>query len=145
LKKHGRPNKEATECDPVQWTVELIQALLEKREVLKAEFLDSKDKIALARGWVKIVLEIQLKFNVDINMVQVKSKYLSLQKQYQAHNAADKQTGNAPIPKKPLYWEDLVDHFGGRGGLGHDCLLSSQPLQNQKAFTLCEKKWVSYL
>jgi hypothetical protein len=62
LKKHGRPKKEATECDPVQWTVELIQALLEQREVLKAEFLDSKDKIALARGWVKIVLEIQLKF-----------------------------------------------------------------------------------
>jgi hypothetical protein len=81
--------------------------------LLKAEFLDSKDKIALTRGWAKVVLEIQLKFNVNINMVQVKSKYQSLQKQYQVHNAADKQTGNAP-QKTSLLGRPCQPFWGSR-------------------------------
>lgn len=79
-------------------------------------------------------LEIQMPFNVDINTAQVKSKYQLLEKQFRAHNAADKQTENAAIPPKPSYWEDLVNHFVGRGGLVHDYLLSSQGLQSLKVF-----------
>jgi hypothetical protein len=97
-KKQGRPKKEETETKPVQWTIEMIRALLEQKEELKDEFFDSKDKMSLARGWSKIVLHIQAKFNVVISPGQVKFKYQLLQKAYRTQNAAEKQTGNAPIP-----------------------------------------------
>ena len=133
-KKRGRPKKEETESEPVQWTIPMIEALLQQRDELKDEFLDSKDKVALARGWSKIVLHLQSKFQIVVNPGQVKSKYQQLQKTYRTHKAADKQTGNAPIPKKPIYWEVLVCHFGCRNGLGHDCLFSSEPLELSPVF-----------
>ena len=82
--------------------------------------LDSKDKTSLARGWSNIVLFLQTTFSIDFTASQVKSKYQSLQKTFRQHNAADKKTGNGPIPKKPACWDDLVSHFGGRAGLAHD-------------------------
>jgi hypothetical protein len=91
-KKRGRPKKDVSDIEPIQWTVDMIRTVLEQRQLLKTKFLDSKDKVALSR---------QSTFIVNISMVQVKSKYQSLQKAYRMHNAADKQTGNAPIPKKP--------------------------------------------
>ena len=64
-------------------------------------------------------------------MAQVKSKYQALQKAFRVHNAADKQTGNGTIPKKPIYWDELVNDCGGRGGLGHDCVFSSHTMFQQ--------------
>lgn len=126
LKKRGRPRKDDLDIEPVQWTMPMIQQLLEQRELYKNEFLDSKDKTSLARGWSKIVLFLQTTFSIDFTASQVKSKYQSLQKTFRQHNAADKKTGNGPIPKKPACWDDLVSHFGGRAGLAHDSLMSSQ-------------------
>jgi hypothetical protein len=40
-KKRGCPKKEETETEPVQWTIEMIRALLEQKEELKDVFLDS--------------------------------------------------------------------------------------------------------
>ena len=79
-KKRGRPKKEANDNEPIQWTAGLIRWLLEQREKLKNEFMDSKDIVALSRGWSKIVLALQTTFGVKINVIQVKSKYQALQK-----------------------------------------------------------------
>jgi hypothetical protein len=81
-KKRCRPKEEETETEPVQWTIEMIRALVEQKGELKDEFLDSKDKVSFARGWSNIVLHIQAKFNVVISPGQAKSKYQLLQKAY---------------------------------------------------------------
>ena len=108
----------------------MIETLLQRKEELKEEFLDSKDKVSLARGWSKVVLTFQQTLGLDVTQDQLKSKYQALQKVYRTLNADDKKTGNGTPARKPFYWDVLVNHFGGRSGLSHDCVFSSDAVQN---------------
>jgi hypothetical protein len=39
------PKKDVSDIEPIQWTVDMIRTVLEQRELLKTELLDSKDKV----------------------------------------------------------------------------------------------------
>jgi len=111
-RKRGRPKKEETQIEPVEWTIDMIRALLQQNEELKVEFLDVEDKVSLALGWSKIVLHIHAKFNVEIISGQ-ESKYQLLRK---THSGAYKQTENASNRRSPFtgkIWSPISEGEAG--------------------------------
>ena len=127
-KKRGRPKKslyapsmeviDETPRKNVSWTLEMEEELLELRLVVyKENFLDAKDKISLGRAWSKILLDFNLKFQVEFSLEQLKNKYNSLKSTFRNVSSSSLETGNNPAPKIPENWEVLNQFFQGRSGL----------------------------
>lgn len=111
-----------SKADLFRWNQELIEALLTARSEHRKFFMEAKNKAKLNDGWKRVILDITMVCGNEPSMASVKNKYQSLQALYRKTCQEDLKTGNfAPIPK-PLVWEAMVDHFGGRQGTAHDCL-----------------------
>ena len=90
-------------------------------------FLDAKDKKGIIRGWSRVALELNGSLRMQIPIEKIKAKYQNLQATYRKISQAEIQTtGNVKLPKKPSFFDALVDHFGNRQGMAHRCLNSSE-------------------
>ena len=64
---------------------------------------------------------------MQIPIEKIKAKYQNLQATSRKISQAEFQTtGNVKLPKKPSFFDALVDHFGNRQGMAHRCLNSSE-------------------
>ena len=130
-KKRGRP-KLSESSEVICWTDEMVEALLNARKANLSSFLDAKDKKAIIRGWSRVALTFNTGAKLYLPIEKIKSKYQNLQKVYRAVSQTEiKSTGNVKLPKKPSYYELLVDHFGGREGMAHQCLNAADDVENQ--------------
>jgi hypothetical protein len=101
----------------------MIEALLNARKANTSSFLNAKDKKSIIRGWSRVALAFNASEKLDLPIEKIKSKYQNLQKVYRSVSKTEvKTTGNVKLPKKPSYYELLVDHFGSREGMAHQCL-----------------------
>ena len=125
-KKCGRP-KLSEAKDTASWSDAMVEALLEARRANLSSFLNAKDKKAIIRGWSKVALSFNTVMQTSLPIDKIKSKYQYLQKTYRSISQAEMNTtGNVRLPKKPSFFDALVNHFGGRQGMAHHCLSSSE-------------------
>jgi hypothetical protein len=105
----------------------MVEALLSARREHLSTFINAKDKKAIIRGWTKVTLSFNTAMKTSLHIEKIKSKYQYLQKTYRSISQTEiNTTGNVRLPKKPSFYDALVNHFGGRQGMAHHCLSSSE-------------------
>ena len=128
-KKRGRPTKKVAEpkvVGTVQWTDLMVEALLKNRlHTFKVDFLSAKEKNAVIRGWLKVVLAINAIGHSVVDSVKARNKYQTLKSTYRKYSAELNETGNNDIDDPPNNWEVMVFYFQGRKGLTGEVLASS--------------------
>ena len=81
-KKRGRPTKKVAEAKvvgTVQWTDLMVEALLKNRlHTFKVDFLSAKEKNAVIKGWLKVVLAINAIGQSVVDSVKARIKYQTL-------------------------------------------------------------------
>lgn len=127
-KKRGRPPKLPDQpTDAASWTDAMIETLLEARQANLSLFINAKDKKNIIRGWSRVAMSFNSAMKMDLPIEKIKSKYSYLQGVYRKISQTEIQTtGNVSLPRKPSYYDSLVSHFGGRQGMAHKCLSSSE-------------------
>ncbi|CAK4735346.1 unnamed protein product, partial [Aphanomyces euteiches] len=133
---NSKPN-EASADKKVCWTEEMIRALLELRlQRYAAGFQASRSNQQLSIMWEKIAMSLNLACSTTVPPLSVKTKYHSLKTEYLKLRFQEKSTGNNVEEAiiYPLYWDNLVEFFGDKNGLGHNEFASSgdldEPIEN---------------
>ena len=88
-KKRGRPTKKVAEAKvvgTVQWTDLMVEALLKNRlYTFKVDFLSAKEKSAVIKGWLKVVLAINAIGHSVVDSVKARNKYQTLKSTYRKY------------------------------------------------------------
>src|SRR5437868_1060186 len=81
-KKRGRPPKTQESAPDIQWTGEMVEEMLEFKQLHRKCFLDSKNKNTIAKGWTRIADSMNTTFRINIAVDKVKRKFQDVQRLY---------------------------------------------------------------
>jgi hypothetical protein len=114
--KRGRPKKTIEikiEQKSVTWTETMVETLLKSRLVTHKDlFLNCKEKNAISKACLKVVLDVNVAGAVTVDILSAKNKLNYLKKSFRSYEASLEVTGNPDqnddiviLNPKPKYWE----------------------------------------
>ncbi|KAI9325674.1 hypothetical protein DFJ73DRAFT_767457 [Zopfochytrium polystomum] len=131
--RHFKCNKQSAKAG-AKWTKEMVEALLTFKEITYQKyFLSRTDKKARGKGWAKVTLAINSKFDLEYIQDQVTSKYERLTKKWKdfgPNGVETAATGNNPMDLEEEDEDEmglLAEYMGHKPGRGSDLGQGSVP------------------
>ena len=116
---------------PAKWSKDAVVSLMKYRLEEHCDgFIEAKNKAKITATWKLIAEKVNKDECKNFSMLQVKTKFQGLKKQYRDIINLEAETGNCKAAYKPEYWEEMLMYFANRDGLLGQSIINSNPNSN---------------